>query len=81
MDEPQQKRESSLKFQTRAIRCFPNGQGYALSSIEGRVAMEYFDPSPQVQSRKYAFKCHRTTESGVDTVYPVNTIGFNSKYK
>lgn len=30
-----QKRETSLKFQTRAIRAFPNGQGFVLSSIEG----------------------------------------------
>jgi cell cycle arrest protein BUB3 len=28
-------RESSLKYQTRCIRCFPNKQGYVLSSIEG----------------------------------------------
>jgi len=27
MDEPLQKRESSLKYQTRMIRCFPNGTG------------------------------------------------------
>ncbi len=32
----QQRRESSLKYQTRCIRCFPNKQGYVLSSIEGR---------------------------------------------
>ena len=31
----QQKRESSLKYQTRCIRSFPNKEGYALSSIEG----------------------------------------------
>lgn len=30
-----QKRESSLKYQTRCIQCFPNRQGYVLSSIEG----------------------------------------------
>jgi cell cycle arrest protein BUB3 len=54
--------------------------GYALSSIEGRVAMEYFDASPEVQARKYAFKCHRITVSGVDTVYPVNTMSFNIQY-
>ncbi len=55
----QQRRDSSLKFQTRCIRTFPNGQGYVLSSIEGRVAVEYLDPSPEVQKKKYAFKCHR----------------------
>ena len=60
----QQKRESSLKFQTRFLECFPNRQGYVLSSIEGRVAVEYLDPSPEVQKKKYAFKCHRNKESG-----------------
>ncbi|KAI4546685.1 hypothetical protein MG293_003240 [Ovis ammon polii] len=53
----QQRRESSLKYQTRCIRAFPNKQGYVLSSIEGRVAVEYLDPSPEVQKKKYAFKC------------------------
>ena len=33
--------------------------GYALSSVEGRVAMEFFDEDPEVQAKKYAFKCHR----------------------
>ena len=33
----QQRRESSLKYQTRCICCFPNKQGYVLSSIEGTI--------------------------------------------
>ncbi len=41
--------------------------------------MEYFDLAPQVQARKYAFKCHRVPQQGVDTVYPVNSISFNLK--
>ena len=52
----EQRRQSSLKYQTRCIRCFPNGSGYAVSSVEGRVAMEYFDEDPAVQARKYAFQ-------------------------
>lgn len=75
--QPEQVRESSLKYQTRCIRCYPNGTGYALSSIEGRVAMEYFDNNEQVQSRKYAFKCHRRSEAGRDLVYPVNALAFH----
>lgn len=35
MATPLQKRESSLKYQTRCIKCFPTKQGYVLSSIEG----------------------------------------------
>ncbi|TNN83744.1 Mitotic checkpoint protein BUB3 [Liparis tanakae] len=74
----QQRRESSLKYQTRCIRAFPNKQGYVLSSIEGRVAVEYLDPSPEFQKKKYAFKCHRLKEEGIEQVYPVNAISFHS---
>lgn len=76
----QQRRESSLKYQTRMIKCFPNKQGYVLSSIEGRVAVEYFDPSPEVQKKKYAFKCHRIKDhsNGIEVIYAVNAISFHS---
>jgi hypothetical protein len=50
--------------------------GYVLSSVEGRVAVEYFDPSPEAQSKKYAFKCHRQG----DLVYPVNAMSFHPVY-
>ena len=78
----QQRRESSLKYQTRCIRCFPNKQGYVLSSIEGRVAVEYLDPSPEIQRKKYAFKCHRNKDnaSGIEVIYPVNAISFHNGY-
>lgn len=35
MHAPLEQRESSLRYQTRCIQCFPNGQGYILGSIEG----------------------------------------------
>lgn len=69
-----QRRESSLKFQTRCIKCFPNKQGYVLSSIEGRAAVEYLDTGPEMQKMKYAFKCHRIKEDGIEKIYPVNAI-------
>ncbi|KAL8902823.1 MAG: hypothetical protein Q9171_007593, partial [Xanthocarpia ochracea] len=76
--EPWQRRESSLKFMTRAVACMPNDAGYASSSIEGRVAVEWFDPSPDSQARKYAFKCHRlANDQGIDVVYPVNALAFH----
>ena len=77
---PWQQRESSLKFMTRAVACMPNDDGYASSSIEGRVAVEWFDPSPESQARKYAFKCHRQPApegDGTDIVYPVNALAFH----
>jgi cell cycle arrest protein BUB3 len=75
--EPWQRRESSLKFMTRAVACMPNDEGYASSSIEGRVGVEWFDPSPDSQARKYAFKCHRQPVDDVDVVYPVNALAFH----
>lgn len=75
--EPWQQRESSMKYMTRAVSCMPNDAGYASSSIEGRVAVEWFDPSDESQSRKYAFKCHRQTVEGQDIVYPVNALAFH----
>jgi len=77
MDAPTQERESSLKFLTRALACMPNGEGYATGSVEGRIAVEYFDPSPAVQEKKYAFKCHRQTVNNEDHVWPVNVIAFH----
>jgi cell cycle arrest protein BUB3 len=75
--EPWQRRESSMKYMTRAVACMPTDAGYASSSIEGRVAVEWFDPSEDSQSRKYAFKCHRTTVDGQDLIYPVHALAFH----
>ncbi len=71
---PQQKRESNLKYQTRCIKCSPDGTGFVLSSIEGRVSVEYLDHSPDAQKKKYAFKCHRVREGEHEKIYPVNAI-------
>ena len=103
--EPWQKRESSLKFMTRAVRCMPNDQGlslacfvavvlapalhtddnrrvvgYVTTSIEGRVAVEFYDPDSETQAKKYAFKCHRQVIDDVDHVFPVSGLAFNAVY-
>ncbi|KAI6190193.1 Mitotic checkpoint protein BUB3 [Aphelenchoides bicaudatus] len=74
---PMQKRESPLKFQIRAIKNFPSGEAFVVSSIEGRVAVEYFDTNPEIQKSKYAFKCHRIKDETGELVYPVNAIAFH----
>ncbi|KIM60024.1 hypothetical protein SCLCIDRAFT_976483 [Scleroderma citrinum Foug A] len=80
MGEPVQTRESSLKFMTRSLACMADGKGYAIGSVEGRIGVEYFDPSPEVQDQKYAFKCHRQTIDDVDHVWPVNALAFHPVY-
>ncbi|AFZ79645.1 hypothetical protein BEWA_024940 [Theileria equi strain WA] len=74
-------KDGILKFQYRYLRCFPDEKGFALSSIEGRVAWEYFSKDPEVVSQQYAFKCHRNkTSSENDVAYAVNTIDFHPQY-
>ena len=63
-----------------SISLFLSPQGFVLSSIEGRVAVEYLDPSPEVQKKKYAFKCHRIKEDGMECVYSVHAIAFHNRY-
>lgn len=38
---------SPLKLQGRKVACFTVGKGYAVSSIEGRVGIQYIDPQEQ----------------------------------
>jgi len=73
-----QERDSSLKYQIRTVRLFPDSSGMAVGSIEGRVAVEYADDAAAAAlgRKKYAFKCHRVGE----TIYPVNSIAFHPKY-
>lgn len=78
--EAEDNRESSLKYMIRDVRCNAEGTGYATSSVEGRIAVEFFDRSAEAQAKKFAFKCHRAVIEEVDTVYPVNAIGFNAMH-
>lgn len=74
-------RGSTLNYQIRCVKPFADQQGYVVSSIEGRVAVEYMDQSREIQKQKYAFKCHRNKDSsGIEFVYPVNTVSFHQRY-
>ncbi|KAF9192208.1 hypothetical protein BGZ50_008726 [Haplosporangium sp. Z 11] len=69
---------SPLKWQTRAISCFPTGKGYGIGSIEGRVAIQYVEDSSA--SFNFSFKCHREGGSNPRDkamVYSVNSINWH----
>lgn len=85
LNTPMQKRESSLKFQTRYIECMSNDLGFVISSTEGHVGVEYYDVNDNSPDHKpYTFKCHRKIHNeGEDKlvyVYPVNMVKFNPIY-
>jgi len=70
----EQTRDHVLRYQYRDVCCFPDDQGFAVSSIEGRVAWEYFD---ETAKNKFAFKCHREKDGEGEKVYPVNALAFH----
>lgn len=73
--------DSPLKYQHRTVAIFrdkkkvPNG--YALGSIEGRVAIQYVNPASPKDN--FTFKCHRSngTPNTYQDIYAVNDIAFH----
>ncbi|CCD25411.1 Bub3p NDAI_0F00920 [Naumovozyma dairenensis CBS 421] len=65
--------EAGLKYQLRDIKLTNDGDGYVSSSIDGRVAVEYFND----ESKKFAFRCHRMNLVDMQFVFPVNTLSFD----
>lgn len=62
----------ALKYQIRDIKLLPTKDGYVISSIDGRVAVEYFN-NPE---KEFAFRCHRKDAKDMQLVYPVNCLAF-----
>lgn len=71
---PYKKISSPLKWQFRCVACFPDTTGFAVGSIEGRVAINHVEEKDL--SKNFAFKCHRENN---DT-YAVNSISFHPGY-
>ncbi|KAJ2851388.1 RNA export factor gle2 [Coemansia brasiliensis] len=72
--------ESPLKWQTRTVSCFAKKDGYAIGSIEGRVAIQYVDP--KMKDKNFSFRCHRdSTSVPMKTlIYSVNSISTHPVY-
>ena len=72
--------DSPLKYQHRCVSIFSDKDkpaGFALGSIEGRVAIHYINtPNPSVDN--FTFKCHRSAPpqnaSQIQEIYAVNDI-------
>ncbi|VDP09526.1 unnamed protein product [Soboliphyme baturini] len=77
--------ESPLRFQHRCISIFKDRAtnapvGFALGSIEGRVAIQYVD-TVDVKAN-FTFKCHRSAElvNGYQDIYAVNDMCFHPQH-
>uniref|UniRef100_A0A7S0YJK6 mRNA export factor n=1 Tax=Polytomella parva TaxID=51329 RepID=A0A7S0YJK6_9CHLO len=61
---------SSLKMQVRVVKIFPDKKGFIAASIEGRVAVVYFNETPT--AKNFTFKCHRDNNEA----FSVNSLEF-----
>jgi len=72
---------SPLKWQTRVVSCFPTATGFAVGSIEGRVAIQHVEEKDAGQN--FSFKCHRkdppTGPKDNTQVFAVNDITFHQQ--
>jgi mRNA export factor len=46
---------SPLKFQTRVVSCFTNGNGFAIGSVEGRCAIQYVEDKVRLRLKLFDF--------------------------
>ena len=63
--------DSPLKFQHRCIQIFPDKSGFAVGSVEGRVAISHVQEKDV--AKNFAFKCHRIEND----IYAVNSLAFH----
>jgi mRNA export factor len=66
--------DSPLKYQSRCVSIFPDQQGFAVGSIEGRVGIQHL--LERDKERNFAFKCHRENND----VFSVNVIAFHQQF-
>ncbi|XP_023943656.1 protein Rae1 [Bicyclus anynana] len=73
--------ESPLKYQHRCVAIFRDKKtkqptGFALGSVEGRVAIQYVSPTNPKDN--FTFKCHRSQGSGgYQDIFAVNDVAFH----
>ncbi|XP_017494730.1 PREDICTED: mRNA export factor-like [Rhagoletis zephyria] len=79
--------ESPLKYQHRCVSIFtdrekPNNPptGFAIGSVEGRVAIQYLSPANPKDN--FTFKCHRSngTNNNFQDVFVVHDISFHPQH-
>jgi len=77
--------ETPLKYQMRCLAIFRNKMnnqpcGFAQGSIEGRVAIQYVEPSNSKDN--FTFKCHRSPDlvNGFQEIFPVNDVCFHPQH-
>ncbi|KAM7530434.1 hypothetical protein LguiB_033844 [Lonicera macranthoides] len=72
-------KESCMNIRIKCVCPTISSEGFAVGSIDGRVALEYFDPSNS-NTEGYAFRCHPKAKDGRYHLAAVNDIAFNPSF-
>lgn len=70
--QPFQQKYSNLKYQTRAVACFPNSMGYIVASVDGKVSVDHVQESERTKDR--VVKCHPDDQG---TTYGINALKYH----
>nr|POE55066.1 mitotic checkpoint protein bub3.3 [Quercus suber] len=76
LDKLVQSKESHLNIRIRCVSSIPYSKGYAVGSVDGRVAVEMPHPS-NPNDISYMFRCHPKSKDGRYHLASVNDIVFN----
>jgi len=76
--------KSQLEMQTRVVKVFGDGVGYASGSIGGRCAIRHNvwngtgeTPTSDPSKGDFTFKCHRIKSGADNNIYSVNALAFH----
>ncbi|OVA08818.1 WD40 repeat [Macleaya cordata] len=77
--EPLQTTESCMDYRVRCVNTFPNWKGYAVGSVDGRVALKCLNPS-DANEMSCIFRCYPKSRDGRRHLVAVNDIVFNPSH-
>ncbi|XP_065860520.1 mitotic checkpoint protein BUB3.3 [Euphorbia lathyris] len=70
-------KESRMDVKINCITSFPYSKGYAVGSIDGRVALDFLSPSDS--NKGYTFRCHPKSKNGRKHLVSINDIAFSPR--
>ncbi|KAF2973395.1 hypothetical protein GQX73_g149 [Xylaria multiplex] len=70
--------KSPIRYQTKAVAAFPDGKGWATTSIEGRCGMNAVDEE-NARGINFTFRCHREIDepNKLIKIWAINDVQFH----
>uniref|UniRef100_A0A0D9VZ91 Uncharacterized protein n=1 Tax=Leersia perrieri TaxID=77586 RepID=A0A0D9VZ91_9ORYZ len=73
---PVKAKYSPVEYHIRSLHSSPEWNGYAVGSVDGVVAMKYFDHGTD-SDNGYIFRCHPKSRDGRSSLVPINSIAIH----